>query len=62
MPTLEVDGHAIYQSMAILEWLEETYPQPPLLPAEPFGRARARGIAQLIVADIQPLQNVSVTN
>lgn len=62
VPTLEVDGHAIYQSMAILEWLEETYPRPPLLPADAFERARARGIAQLIVSDIQPLQNVSVTN
>ncbi len=62
VPTLEVDGQALYQSMAILEWLEETHPLVPLLPADPIGRARVRGIAQLIVSDIQPLQNISVTN
>ena len=62
VPTLEVDGQAIYQSMAILEWLEETHPQTPLLPADPIGRARVRGIAQMIVSDIQPLQNISVTH
>lgn len=61
VPTLEVDGQAIYQSMAILEWLEEAHPQVPLLPAEPFARARVRGLAQLVVSDIQPLQNMSVT-
>lgn len=61
VPTLEVDGQPIYQSVAILEWLEEQYPDPPLLPADPLLRARARGISQMIVADIQPLQNLSVT-
>ena len=62
VPTLEVGGQALYQSMAILEWLEETHPRTPLLPVDPIGRARVRGIAQLIVSDIQPLQNISVTN
>jgi maleylacetoacetate isomerase len=62
VPTLEMpDGQVLVQSMAILEWLEETYPRPPLLPAEPYARARVRGIAQSIVSDIQPLQNLSVT-
>jgi maleylpyruvate isomerase len=61
VPTLEVDGQAITQSMAILEWLEERYPAPALLPADAFGRARVRGLAQLVAADIQPLQNVAVT-
>lgn len=61
VPTLEVNGHFIYQSMAILEWLEEQYPQPPLLPVAPLLRAQVRGISQMIVADIQPLQNLSVT-
>jgi maleylacetoacetate isomerase len=61
VPTLEVDGQVLTQSMAILEWLDEAYPQPPqLLPADAFGRARVRSLAQLIVADIQPLQNTSV--
>ena len=62
VPTLEVDGQAIYQSMAILEWLEERFPGTPLLPADPFARARVRGLAQMVVSDIQPLQNLSVTN
>jgi maleylacetoacetate isomerase len=57
VPSLEVDGHVLTQSMAILEWLEERYPTPALLPADLSGRARVRGLAQLIVADIQPLQN-----
>ena len=60
MPTLEVDGTPIYQSMAILEWLEEQYPEPPLLPPDRLARAKVRGISQMIVADIQPLQNLSV--
>lgn len=60
VPSLEVDGHVLTQSMAILEWLEERYPTPSLLPADAFGRARVRGLAQLIVADIQPLQNTGV--
>lgn len=61
VPTLEVDGQRLTQSMAILEWLEETYPSPALLPRDAVGRARVRSLAQLIVADIQPLQNVAVT-
>jgi maleylpyruvate isomerase len=62
VPALETADGVLTQSMAILEWLEETYPQPPLLPATPAERARARAMAQLMVADVQPLQNVSVTN
>lgn len=61
VPTLEIDGQVIFQSMAILECLEERYPERPLLPGDPFARARVRGIAQMIVSDIQPLQNLSVT-
>lgn len=49
------------QSWAILEYLEETHPSPALLPQDPAGRARVRSIAQTIVADMQPLQNLSVT-
>lgn len=51
------DGRRIAQSMAILEYLEECHPQPPLLPAEPWSRARARQLAELVNAGIQPLQN-----
>ena len=61
VPTLEIGGVVLTQSMAIMEWLEETYPDPPLLPRDPMQRARARAMAQLLVADVQPLQNNSVT-
>ncbi|MCU0758999.1 MAG: maleylacetoacetate isomerase [Steroidobacteraceae bacterium] len=61
VPALELDGVVLTQSMAILEWLEEAFPgAPPLLPAEPLARARVRSLAQLVVADIQPLQNTAV--
>lgn len=56
MPALFVnDGPPLFQSMAILEYLEETHPEPPLLPADPRGRARVRGLAQIAVSDGHPL-------
>ena len=61
VPTLETPAGVLTQSMAIMEWLEETYPQPALLPGDAYARAQLRGMAQLLVADIQPLQNLSVT-
>jgi maleylpyruvate isomerase len=51
----------LVQSMAILEWLEERFPEPPLLPADPSGRARVRALAEIVNAGIQPLQNAIVT-
>jgi maleylpyruvate isomerase len=48
------------ESMAILEWLEERFPEPALLPRDPFLRARARQLAQIVVSGIQPLQNTKV--
>lgn len=58
VPTLELDdGRRISQSLAIIEYLEETAPRPPLLPADPYLRARARQLAELVNAGIQPLQN-----
>lgn len=60
VPTLVVDGRALGQSLAIVEWLEETHPSPPLLPASPWERARAREIALLIACDIHPLNNLRV--
>lgn len=60
VPTLEVDGVAIAQSGAIIEWLEETHPEPPLLPADPAGRAIVRGMAAIIGADTHPLHNLRV--
>jgi maleylacetoacetate isomerase len=56
VPALVVDGAApLFQSMAILEYLEETHPKPSLLPADPRGRARVRGLAQIVVSDGHPL-------
>lgn len=56
VPALVIDnGPPLFQSMAILEYLEETHPQPPLLPRDPRGRARVRGLAQIIAADSHPM-------
>ena len=60
VPALQIDGAVLTQSPAILEWLEETHPQPPLLPADPLDRARVRGMAALIACDIHPLNNLRV--
>jgi maleylpyruvate isomerase len=61
VPVLELDdGRRLTQSMAILEYLEERYPAPPFLPADPWLRARARQLAEMVNAGIQPLQNLSV--
>jgi maleylacetoacetate isomerase len=56
------DGEVLGQSMALLEWLEETCPEPPLLPADAVQRARVRSLASCIACDIHPLCNMSVTN
>jgi maleylacetoacetate isomerase len=60
VPVLNIDGLELGESMAILEYLEETHPERPLLPAAPRARARVRQLCQIIVADTQPLQNLSV--
>jgi maleylpyruvate isomerase len=60
VPALEADGLVLAQSLAIVEWLDETYPEPPLLPSDKDARARARGLAQAIACDIHPLQNLRV--
>ena len=58
LPTLVHDGHAIGQSLAIIEYLDEIKPEPPLLPREPLARARVRQIAYAIACDIHPLNNL----
>jgi len=58
LPTLVVDGHRLTQSLAILEYLEERYPEPALLPADALGRARVRALANLVACEIHPLNNV----
>ena len=54
------DGAVLTQSVAIIEYLDEIYPHPPLLPAEPLARARVRALTQAIVSDIHPLNNLRV--
>ncbi len=49
------DGPVLFQSLAIIEYLDETHPQPPLLPKEPRARARVRGLAQIVACDSHPL-------
>ena len=63
VPTLELDSEAVLsQSLAIIEWLDETHPQPPLLPSDPLARARVRAFALAIACDIHPVQNLKVLN
>lgn len=60
VPLLELgEGRTLTQSMAILEYLEEVHPTPPLLPEDPFLRAKARQIAEIFNSGVQPLQNLS---
>jgi maleylacetoacetate isomerase len=54
------DGAVLGQSMAIMEYLDEIHPDPPLLPGDPLGRARVRALAQAITSDIHPLNNLRV--
>ncbi len=49
------DGPALFESLAIIEYLDETHPNPPLLPRDPRGRARVRGLAQIVACDSHPL-------
>ena len=61
VPTLESDAGAILtQSLAIIEWLDETNPNPPLLPKDPLRRAKVRAFAQAIACDTHPVQNLKV--
>ena len=60
VPALRLDsGEVLIQSLAIMEYLDEVHPQPPLLPNEPVERAKVRAVAQLIACDIHPLNNTS---
>src|SRR5499425_9058 len=60
VPALALDdGEVLLQSLAIVEYLEEVYPDPPLLPKDPIGRAHVRAVAQIIACDIHPLNNTS---
>lgn len=60
VPTLVHNGHAIVQSLAIIEYLDEVFPEPPFLPRDALGRARVRGIAYAAACDIHPVNNLRV--
>src|SRR5258708_18323552 len=60
VPALEVDEQMLTQSLAIIEYLDETHPEPPLLPRDAAGRARVRALAAIVACDIHPLNNLRV--
>jgi maleylacetoacetate isomerase len=63
VPALELDdGTVLGQSLAIIDWLEATHPEPPLLPAEPLARARALELAHIVAMDIHPVNNLRILN
>ena len=62
IPAIETDDAVLTQSLAILEWLEEVHPSPPLLPEGATARAQVRAMAQIVACDIHPLNNLRVLN
>jgi maleylpyruvate isomerase len=61
VPTLQLtDGTLLTQSLAIIAWIDETYPEPPLLPADALGRARVRALAEMVALDIHPINNLRI--
>jgi maleylpyruvate isomerase len=62
VPTLEDGGRFLTQSLAIIEYLEERYPEPPLLPKDPADRATVRAMALVIACEVHPIQNLRVLN
>lgn len=62
VPCLKIDQQTLTQSLAIIEYLEELFPEPAVLPEDPLQRAQARSLAQMISCDIHPLNNLRVLN
>jgi maleylpyruvate isomerase len=60
VPTLDDGGVILTQSLAIIEWLDETHPEPPLLPEDPLRRAKVRAFAMALACDTHPVQNLKV--
>ncbi len=62
VPTLEVDGVYLYQSGAIIEYLDEVFPDPPVLPKDPIARAHVRALAAIVGSDMHPVNNLRIRN
>ncbi|HEY8538047.1 MAG TPA: maleylacetoacetate isomerase [Steroidobacteraceae bacterium] len=62
IPALDIGGTVLSQSLAIIEYLDETHPTPPLLPVDPIARARVRSMALAVACDVHPLNNLRVLN
>ena len=63
VPALELEnGTVLTQSLAIIEWLDETYPEPPLLPGDALGRARVRALAYAVACEVHPVNNLRLLN
>jgi len=60
VPALEIGGDRLIQSLPIIEYLDETHPEPPLLPPDAMGRARVRALAAIVACDIHPINNLRV--
>ena len=62
VPTLQIDGHVLTQSLAIVDYLDATHPEPPMVSSDPARRARTLAQALIIAADIHPVQNMRILN
>ena len=62
IPTLEDNGQVLTQSLAIIEYLEERHPEPPLLPRDPADRAKVRSMALAVACEVHPIQNLRILN
>lgn len=62
VPALDTGAGVLTQSLAICEYLDETHPEPPLLPGSPIERTKVRAVAQLIACDVHPIQNLKILN
>jgi maleylacetoacetate isomerase/maleylpyruvate isomerase len=60
IPTLDADGTILWQSLAIIEYLDARFPEPRLIPLEPVARARVQALAQLVACEVHPLNNLRV--